>query len=99
MTKAELIDVVSQKTGFTKTDTQTVINAVLVSVKEAILDSEPEVILQPLGRFVTSIRSAREARNPATGETMTVPAKRVVTFKVTGSLKSELGAQKIKRTK
>lgn len=52
-----------------------------------IVKSGEELTLGSVGKFVTVERAARKCRNPQTGETMDVPAKKAVKFKVNATLK------------
>ena len=81
MNKADLVNSISQKTGLTKTKTNEVIEAFVESVTESLKDGN-KVTLVNFGTFNTSKRDARKGRNPKTGETIEIPAKRVARFKV-----------------
>ena len=81
MNKADLVNSISQKTGLTKTKTNEVIDAFVESVTESLKDGN-KVTLLNFGTFNTSKRDARKGRNPKTGETIEIPAKRVARFKV-----------------
>ena len=81
MNKADLVNSISQKTGLTKTKTNEVIDAFVESVTESLKDGN-KVTLVNFGTFNTSKRDARKGRNPKTGETIEIPAKRVSRFKV-----------------
>jgi DNA-binding protein HU-beta len=81
MNKADLVNSISQKTGLTKTKTNEVIDAFVESVTESLKDGN-KVTLVNFGTFNTSKRDARKGRNPKTGETIEIPAKRVARFKV-----------------
>jgi DNA-binding protein HU-beta len=81
MNKADLVNSISQKTGLTKTKTNEVIDAFVESVTESLKDGD-KVTLVNFGTFNTSKRDARKGRNPKTGETIEIPAKRVARFKV-----------------
>jgi DNA-binding protein HU-beta len=81
MNKADLVNSISEKTGLTKTKTNEVIDAFVESVTES-LKSGDKVTLVNFGTFNTSKRDARKGRNPKTGETIEIPAKRVARFKV-----------------
>jgi len=52
-----------------------------------------EITFGSAGKFVTTERAARKCRNPKTGETMDVPAKRCVKFKPSGALKKALNSK------
>ena len=81
MNKADLVNSISQKTGLTKTKTNEVIDAFVESVTESLKDGD-KVTLVNFGTFNTSKRDARKGRNPKTGETIEIPAKRVARFTV-----------------
>lgn len=81
MNKADLVNSISEKTGLTKTKSNEVIDAFVESVTES-LKSGDKVTLVNFGTFNTSKRDARKGRNPKTGETIEIPAKRVARFKV-----------------
>jgi len=79
MTKAELIDTVTEKTGLKKRDVDDVIDTLLESVKAALQRGD-KVQLIPFGSFEVRERQKREGRNPKTGERLTIPARRVPAF-------------------
>jgi len=79
MTKAELLTYIAAETDLNKAD----IEAVLKAAGDAIVEvtSKGDSVRFPnLGVFKHSDRSARKARNPRTGETVEVAAKRVLKF-------------------
>ncbi|HUW28314.1 MAG TPA: HU family DNA-binding protein [Sulfuriferula sp.] len=81
MNKAELIDAVATKTDSTKAQTAAMLDALMATVQEA-LTKQDTVQLVGFGTFAVTERAGREGRNPATGDTITIPAKKVVKFKV-----------------
>ncbi|MDA2924621.1 integration host factor subunit beta [Acidobacteria bacterium AH-259-L09] len=80
MTKAELVDEVSENSGLTKQDAEVVVQTVLVSIVDA-LNSGEAVELRGFGSFRLRHRTPRLGRNPKTGQAVQVPAKRVPYFK------------------
>jgi DNA-binding protein HU-beta len=86
MNKTELIAAVAAKTELTKKDTEATIAATLDVITEA-LAKDDKVALAGFGIFEVKTREARTGRNPRTGETMTIPASSVVTFKASSTLK------------
>ena len=80
MNKADLVNSLAQKTGLTKTKSNEVIDAIVSSISEA-LKSGDKVTLVGFGTFTTTQRDARKGRNPKTGETLEIPAKRVAKFR------------------
>ena len=80
MNKTELVAAVAAKTELSKKDAEKALSAVLETVSETLAAGE-KVQLVGFGTFETKERSERTAKNPRTGETVTVPASRVPGFK------------------
>ncbi|MBD2464671.1 HU family DNA-binding protein [Oscillatoria sp. FACHB-1407] len=79
MNKGELIDAIAEKASVSKKDADRILTAALETIQEAVSSGE-KVTLVGFGTFEPRERSAREGRNPKTGETMTIPATRVPAF-------------------
>jgi len=84
--KADLIAAVAEKTDMTKKDTEKVVNALLSSVTEALVNSE-RVQLVGFGTFEVRERAARRGRNPQTKEEIDIPASKAPVFKAGKALK------------
>jgi len=80
VTKSELISQASEIAETTKATTEKILNAILESVQEA-LAAKKNVTLVGFGTFTTSERSAREGRNPKTGEAIKIAAATVAKFR------------------
>ncbi len=80
MTKNQLIDAVANTSGHTKKDLEGVIDAVLEHISEALGKGE-KVDLRGFGSFVAKEKKARQGRNPKTGETIEIAARKAVGFK------------------
>ena len=91
MNKVELIAAVAEKSGLSKKDAEKAVAAVLESVVEAVA-KEDKVQLVGFGTFEVSERAAREGRNPATGEAMTIKASKSPKFKAGKALKDAVNA-------
>lgn len=85
MNKSELIDAIAAKAGLKKTDAKNALEAFMATTNET-LKNGGKVALVGFGTFSVSERGARQGRNPKTGETMTIPAKKVVKFKAGAEL-------------
>jgi len=89
VTKADLVDKVSGKTGLTKKETATVIDEFIKAIIIALSQDPWEHIeIRGFGTFRVKQRKARVARNPRTGATVNVPAKLVPTFKASKDFKA-----------
>ncbi len=87
MNKAELVASVAEKTGFTKKDAETAVNAFVASVEDALVKGE-KVQLIGFGTFETRQRKARQGRNPRKpGETIEIAAAKAPVFKAGKALK------------
>ena len=80
MTKAALVEEVSEKTGLPKKQAEIVVNTVFESIVETLKTGE-KIELRGFGSFRIRQRDARMGRNPKTGEKVDVPAKRIPYFK------------------
>ena len=79
MNKQELVDKVAKKVGLTKKDTQSVIDAMVESLMDA-LKKGGSVTLVGFGSFKVAKRAARKGRNPQTGKTIDIPARKTPKF-------------------
>ncbi|HIR60995.1 MAG TPA: HU family DNA-binding protein [Candidatus Faecivivens stercoravium] len=89
MTKTELINEVANKTGLTKKDAEKAVSAVIESITDAMSMGD-KVQLVGFGTFEVRDRAAREGKNPATGETISIPATKVPAFKAGKALKDAI---------
>ena len=80
MNKSELIDAIAAKAGLKKADAKNALEAFMATTSETLKDGG-KVSLVGFGTFSVTERGARQGRNPKTGATMTIPAKKVVKFK------------------
>lgn len=86
MNKSDLVNAISAKTGATKKDTEETLNALLDSIKDALVNGE-KVQLVGFGSFETKVRAARKGKNPQTGAEMKIPACKAPSFKAGKALK------------
>ena len=92
MTKAELVERVADKIQLTKKQTEAVVNILLACITEA-LSAGDKVELRGFGSFRIRKRNPREGRNPKTGDTVQIPAKRVPFFKAGKELREMVDRQ------
>ncbi|HZM70639.1 MAG TPA: HU family DNA-binding protein [Candidatus Cryosericum sp.] len=86
MTRTELIDAIAAEVEGDKKAAKSFLET-FTRIVENEMKKEGEVPLAGLGKFKVSKRQARTGRNPATGETIQIPAKTVVKFTVAKALK------------
>jgi len=93
MTKSVLIEKVAEKVeGLTRNQTEIVVETVFESIKKALMQGE-KIEIRGFGNFRLKTRNPRKARNPKTGETVEVPGKKVLYFKVGKGLKESLNKE------
>ena len=89
LTKADLSKRLMEQLEFPKKDADTLVDAFMESIVES-LHKGGGVELRGFGSFRLKDRRARKGRNPRSGESIEVPAKRVVYFKIGKELKCKL---------
>ena len=89
MTKADIVNEVSNMTGLSKVEVEVVIEGVLVSISDSLKKGE-RVDLRGFGSFIIKQRAAREARNPATNEVVRLKERFIPAFKVSKILKENV---------
>jgi nucleoid DNA-binding protein len=88
MNKAELVEVVAKSTC-TKKEAQTAVDAVLEAIRGSLKKKDP-VTISGFGTFKVKETKARMGRNPKTGESIQIPAKKKIAFRASKELKSIL---------
>lgn len=89
MTKAELISKMAKDAELTKVAASTALESFLEAVTKT-LKSGDKLTLVGFGTFSVSKRAARKGRNPFTGETIKIKAKKVAKFKASKELSGKL---------
>lgn len=89
MTKAELIGEIAKKSGLAKADAERALNSFVDTAKKT-LKKEGRLALAGFGTFSVNKRKARTGRNPRTGESIKIKAKKVVKFKAGKALNDSI---------
>lgn len=89
MTKKELASIVSEKVSLSKKDAESAVNVVFDSIAQAMKEGD-KVNIAGFGIFEAKERSARTAKNPQTGETIEIAARKVPTVKFGRTVKELL---------
>ncbi|MHB0968216.1 MAG: HU family DNA-binding protein [Thermoanaerobaculia bacterium] len=87
MTKSQIAEALAAKTGLTK---KVAVQVLEELAQLAYKEAKKSFTLPGLGKLVLVNRKARKGRNPATGETIKIPAKRVVKFRVAKAAKDAI---------
>ena len=86
MTKSETLNALAEATGMSKKEVAAFLDE-MVNLAYREVKSNGEFIIPGIGKLVKVNRKARQGRNPATGETIQIPAKTVVKFRVAKAAK------------
>jgi integration host factor subunit alpha len=86
MTKADIVERIANKNGFTKLESLDIIETLLEIIKETLADGE-SLRINGFGNFIVKEKLDRRGRNPQTGEEITIDARKVLTFKASAMLK------------
>ncbi len=87
MTKTQTIATLAENTGLSKSDVSNLLDAV---ASLAYAEAANGFTLPGIGKLMLVERAERQGRNPATGATITIPAKTVVKFRVAKACKDAL---------
>ncbi len=89
MTQSQLVKKLAEATGTNNKSTKSFLESYAsIAIEET--KNNGLFVLSGIGRLVLVQREARNGRNPATGETIRIPAKKVVKFRVAKSVKDAL---------
>ena len=91
MTKVDLTDRVTALGDLTRRDSEVIVETMFDSIIGALKSGE-KVEIRGFGSFRTRQRNSRTGRNPKTGASVSVPAKRVPFFKPSKELRELVGA-------
>ena len=89
MTKADIIEGVYEKVGFSKKESAEIVELVFDTVKET-LERGDKIKISGFGNFQVRYKKARIGRNPQTGKEIEISARRVLTFRPSQVLKTAL---------
>jgi DNA-binding protein HU-beta len=87
LTKAQIIATLADKTGLSKKE---IANVMQAQMDLAYKEAKNGYVIPGVGKLVIVNRKARKGRNPATGETIQIPAKRVLKFRVAKAAKDSI---------
>ena len=89
MTKADLIEKVYLKTGYSKKEAGDTVERVFELIKTTLENGE-KVKITGFGNFVVQTKAMRRGRNPQTGDAIEISSRKILTFKPSQLLKSAI---------
>ncbi len=92
LTKADIVDAIYEKTQRNRAEVKAVVESLLQIMKQAI-KKDHALLISGFGKFEAYDKKARKGRNPQTDETITLPPRKVVVFRLSRKFRSELNQQ------
>ena len=92
MTKADLIEAVSERVGFSKKEAAEMVELVFDILKDN-LESKENIKISGFGNFLVREKRTRKGRNPQTGQEIKISSRNVVTFKTSQVLRNALNSK------
>ena len=92
LTKERITDTIFNSTDLAKKRSSQVVEALLEAIKKT-LESGEDVLISGFGKFCVKEKNERRGRNPATGNDLTLGAKRVVRFKCSSVLRNKINGE------
>ena len=90
-TKTTIIEKIIDRNNLKPADAKETIETLLEIIKSTLASGE-DIMISGFGKFQVIEKSPRKGRNPATGDSMLLDKRRVVTFKCAGKLRDEMNA-------
>jgi integration host factor subunit alpha len=89
LTKVDIVEAVTAQIGLPKNQCSKIVETLLELIKRS-LESREDVLMSGFGKFCVNQKGARRGRNPANGESMMLPPRKVVTFRCSGKLRDKI---------
>jgi integration host factor subunit alpha len=89
LTKEDLAKAIAADTGYPQNQSKDLVELLLELIKERLSAGE-DVLISGFGKFCVKQKWERRGRNPATGESMQLAPRKVVTFKCSGQLRDKI---------
>jgi len=92
LTKTDIVERIAEKNDFKPTEAKDVLEELIEIIKSTLASGE-DLMISGFGKFQVNEKKPRKGRNPATGNSMVLAKRRVVTFKCAGKLKDQINGQ------
>jgi len=89
LTKAEIVEAIYEKTEKNRADVKNIVENLLDIMKQAI-KKDRALLISGFGKFEAYDKNARKGRNPQTDESITLPPRKVVVFRLSRKFRAEL---------
>ena len=91
MTKADIVEALYEKVGFSKKEAADLVELVFDTIKTTLSQGQ-KIKISGFGNFVVRDKRSRVGRNPQTGQSIEISARRVLTFRPSQVLRAEVNA-------
>jgi integration host factor subunit alpha len=92
VTKKQLTEAIHHQTGIPKSKSFDIVETVIEMMISA-LENDDDVLISGFGKFCVKEKQERRGRNPATEASMMLPARKVVTFKCSRTLREKVNGE------
>ncbi|BBD09497.1 integration host factor subunit alpha [Desulfovibrio ferrophilus] len=92
LTKAEIVDNIYERSGRNRAEVKSQVEDLLEIMKQAV-KKDHSLLISGFGKFEAYDKDARKGRNPQTNQTITLPPRKVVVFRLSRKFRSELNPQ------
>lgn len=89
LTKADIVEAVYEKTDRNRAEVKNIVENLLTLMKQAI-KKDRALLVSGFGKFEAYDKNARKGRNPQTDESITLPPRKVVVFRLSRKFRAEL---------
>lgn len=93
LTKIEITNAIYEKLGIPKKDCSNIVESLFDILKDELVKGN-DVLISGFGKWSIRSKKARKGRNPQTGATLRIDARRVITFKSSNVLRDAVNADK-----
>ena len=91
MTKADIVEALYEKVGFSKKEAADLVELVFDTIKTTLSQGQ-KIKISGFGNFIVREKRSRVGRNPQTGESIEISARKVLTFRPSQVLRSEVNS-------
>lgn len=92
LTKADIVEAVYEQTDRNRAEVKNIVESLLSLMKQAI-KKDHSLLISGFGKFEAYDKNARKGRNPQTDESITLPPRKVVVFRLSRKFRVELNGE------
>lgn len=92
LTKADIVEAIYEETGINRIDAKIYVDQLLLIIKDAI-KKDHALLISGFGKFECYEKAARKGRNPQTEKAITLPARKVIVFRLSRKFRTELNSK------